>query len=93
MAVSSTVSGRQTPTRPRSQPHCQGTEPEKTEQDDRRAHHNHEIVSTQDTYSAFGSGLTPQRPENPLTLCDDHRAIFVTASGQILGSGTKIVAQ
>ena len=34
-------------------------------------------------YHSFGSGLTPQRQENPLTLCDDHRAIFVTASGQI----------
>ena len=52
MAVSSTVPGRQTPTRPRSQPRCRRTEPEKTEQADRRARHSHEIVSTQDTYSA-----------------------------------------
>jgi hypothetical protein len=29
-----------------------GNRTRKTEQDDRRAHHSHEIVSTQDTYSA-----------------------------------------
>ena len=43
---------QQTPTRPRSQPRCRRTEPEKTEQADRRAHHSEEIASTQDTYSA-----------------------------------------
>jgi hypothetical protein len=44
---------RQTLTRLRSQPRRRRTEPEDTEQADRRAHHSHETVSTQDAESAI----------------------------------------
>jgi hypothetical protein len=35
-----------------------------------------------DADSAFGSWLAAQRPGNLVTLCDGHRTVFVTATGE-----------
>ena len=61
------------PTRPRTQPRCRRTEPEKTEQADRRADHSHETVSIQHTYSAFGVISQGGGARRPCTHCDGYR--------------------